>query len=252
MLYICIPTHNEAETVGLVLWKVRKLFAEFPREYELLVYDDGSTDATAELLKPYADALPLTVLGGSGRVGYARAIDALVRAAVSRCRYPRRDAVLFMQADFTDQPAQIPDFVKKFEGGADIVVAEFAADAAPPVPVRRLRKVARWLTRRFVRVPGVSDPLGTFRLFRVSVLRDAVRAAGDKPVVDGEGWSVNVDLLLATIPHARRVETIVQSPRFDMRHRESRIRPWPDALKFFRHGRQSRAKHPPLRLAEPT
>lgn len=251
MLYVCIPAHNEAPTIGLVLWRIRKLFAEFHREYELLVYDDGSTDATAEVLTSYAAVLPLTVLGGPTRVGYARAVDGLLRAAVERCRYPRRDAVILLQGDFTDQPEQIPDFVKKFEGGADIVVGEAAADAIDPVPVRRLRRIARWLTRTFARVQGVADPLGSFRLFRLSVLKDAVRAAGDLPIVAGEGWGVNVDLLHATIPHARRVETVVATPRFDLRPRESRVKPWQDALRFYRFSRGLRARRPQLRLAEP-
>jgi len=251
MLYVCIPAHNEAPTIGLVLWRIRKLFSEFHREYELLVYNDGSTDATAEVLTSYASVLPLTVLGGPTQVGYARAVDALVRAAVDRCRYPRRDAAILLQGDFTDQPEQIPEFVKKFEGGADIVVGESTADAGDPVPVRRLRRVARWLTRRFARVQGVTDPLGSFRLFRLSVLRDAVRAAGDVPVVVGEGWGVNVDLLHATVPHARRVETVVATPRFDLRPRPSRVKPWHDAVRFYRFSRAVRTRRPQLRLAGP-
>jgi len=78
VLYFCIPAFNEAPTVGLLLWRLRKVFQEQPREYEVLVYDDGSTDATAETLEPYHKVMPLTVLGGT-RVGYARAVDALCR-----------------------------------------------------------------------------------------------------------------------------------------------------------------------------
>jgi dolichol-phosphate mannosyltransferase len=251
LLYVCIPTHNEAPTVGLVLWRIRKAFADFPREYELLVYDDGSIDATAEVLQPYTEVLPLTVLGGKERVGYARATDALLRAAVSRCRYPRRDAVILMQADLTDQPAQIPDLVRRFEGGADIVVGEQVPDIAAPVRVRRFRRLARWITKTFARVPGVPDPLGSFRLLRLAVLRDAIRAAGDHPVVAGEGWGVHLDLLQATVPHARRVETVAQTPRFDLRLRESRVRPLADAFRLLRFSRSSRARRPQLRLAGP-
>ncbi|MGH7733404.1 MAG: glycosyltransferase, partial [Gemmatimonadales bacterium] len=61
MIYVCVPCHNEAETVGLLLWKVRQVFSDFPREYQLLVGDDASTDQTAEVLRPYAKVLPLTV-----------------------------------------------------------------------------------------------------------------------------------------------------------------------------------------------
>lgn len=242
MLYICIPAYNEADTVGVLLWRIRKVFQSFPREYELIVFNDGSTDATAETLTAYSEVLPLAVLGANARGGYARALDALVRDAVNRCRYPRRDAVIVMQADFTDQPEHIPELVRRFEGGADIVVAQSANDAAEPKPVRRLRRVAPWLLRPFVSVAGVRDPLGSLRLFRVSVLRDAIRAAGTDPLVRFDSWAANVDLLLATVPHARRVETEELPPRYDLRPRESRVRPLAGALALLKFGRRARTK----------
>src|SRR5438270_2990316 len=48
LLYICIPAYDEAPTVGLLLWRIRKVFQEYPREYEIIVFNDGSTDATQE------------------------------------------------------------------------------------------------------------------------------------------------------------------------------------------------------------
>ena len=42
MLYLCIPAYNEAQTVGLLIWRIRKVLQEQPREYEVLIYDDGS------------------------------------------------------------------------------------------------------------------------------------------------------------------------------------------------------------------
>ena len=252
MLYVCIPVHNEAPTIGLVLWRLRKMFAEFPREYELIVFNDGSSDATAEVLAPYAEVLPVTLIGGPAHVGYAQAIDTLFRTALNRCRYARRDAVVLMQGDFTDQPEHIPELVKRFEGGADIVVGEPSSDESFPKPVRQLQRIGRWLARRFARVPGVNNPLGSFRLFRVAVVRDAVRAAGDKPIIEGEGWDANIDLLLAMAPHARRVESVPLQPRYDLRPRQTRIRPWHDALRLWKFGRAAKVRRPQLRLAEPS
>lgn len=242
MLYICIPVYNEAPTIGLLLWRLRKVFQEYSREYEVLVYDDGSTDATTETLQPYTKVLPLVLLRGRERLGYARALDALLRAAAKRTRYPRRDAIITLQGDFTDQPEGIPELVKRFEGGADIVVGERPRDEKAPAAVRRLQRVAPWVLRPFVSVPGVADPLGSMRLFRVSVIRDLIAATPEGSVVQGQGWGANLDLLVRSAPLARRVETVSLPSRWDVRARPTRVRPWPDALDLFRLGRTARGR----------
>ena len=244
MLHICIPVYNEAPTIGVLLWRIRTVLQQVPREYEVLVHDDGSTDATVETLEPYARVLPLTVQRSEQRRGYAATMDALLRQAVRRTRYPRRDAVVVMQADFTDQPEHLPELVRRFEGGADLVVAERAREheREAPTAVRRLRRVAPWVLRPFVTVPGVRDPFGAFRLYRVALLRDVIKDAGTAPIVTADGWAGNVELLVRAARLARRVETVELAPRYDLRPRESRVRPWNDALNLYRFGRAARVR----------
>jgi glycosyltransferase involved in cell wall biosynthesis len=251
VLYICIPVYNEAPTIGLLLWRIRRVFQSYAREYEILVFNDGSTDGTAETLAPYSEVLPLTTLGGPEHVGYARALDALCREVSKRTRYPKRDAMLTMQGDFTDQPEHLPELIKRFEGGADLVIAEHVvkngderakALPVPPSRVRWLRRVAPWVLRPFVSVPGVSDPFGSFRLYRISLVRDLVRHSGDAPIVQGAVWAANVELLLRAAPLARRIETVALEPRYDLRPRETRVHPWSDALGLLRVGRRNRGR----------
>jgi len=241
LLYICIPTYNENATVGVLLWRIRKVFQNYSREYEIIVFDDGSTDETRETLKPYADVTPLTVMGEKSRKGYGYAVEKLAREVSRRTKYPRRDAMIIMQADFTDQPEQLPEIIKRFEGGADIVVAERGEKNAP-VPVRRLRQLVPWALRFFVPITGVTDPFSSFRLYRISLLRELIKSMGEKPLVTTDGWVANVELLMHTVPLARRVENVELAPRYDIRMRDSRIRPFADAMAMYRFGRSARGR----------
>lgn len=239
MLYICIPAYNESPTVGLMLWRIRRVFQDYSREYEIIVYDDASTDSTRATLEPYKEVIPLTVIGSSERKGYGRALEALCREVSKRTRYPRRDAMIVMQADFTDQPDQIPELLKRFEGGADVITTtQTSADA--PARVRRLRRFARWVGRVAMPRDARADAYTTFRCYRISVLRELMKSVGDGPLITADGWAANAQLLFRATPFARRIETLEQPQRYDLRLRDSRLRPLTDALSLFRVGRSAR------------
>jgi glycosyltransferase involved in cell wall biosynthesis len=233
MIYVCIPSYNEAPTIGLLLWKVRQVFAGFPREYQLLVLDDGSDDGTAEVLERYTRVLPLTVIRHQERQGYAGSIEELLRQAVEHTDRPKRDAAVLMHADFAHGPNFIPDLVRRIESGADIVIAESRLEGEPSRTRRLVRRLAPVLLRGVVSVPGVSDVVSGFAIFRLVSLRNAFRSQ-PAPLLTTEGWAANAELYDRAARHARRVETIAAVERRDLRQRPSRLNSWDAALTVWR------------------
>jgi glycosyltransferase involved in cell wall biosynthesis len=233
MIYVCIPSYNEAPTVGLLLWKIRQVFAGFQREYQLLVLDDGSNDATAEVLERYTRVLPLSVTRHQQRLGYADSVEDLLRQAVERTDRPKRDCAILMHADFAHGPNFIPDLVRRIESGADIVIAQTKLKGEPSRVRRWVRRLAPHLLRGTVSVPGVTDVVSGFAIFRLVTLRNAFRGSPGR-LLTTEGWAANAELYGRTARHARRVETISAVERRDLRQRQSRVSSWEPALNIWR------------------
>ncbi|MDX1576921.1 MAG: glycosyltransferase family 2 protein [Gemmatimonadota bacterium] len=238
MIYIGIPAHDERHTIGPLLWRIRELLYGERREFHVLVCDDASRDGTRDTLEEYSRVLPLTLIVNESRRGYAASLERIVRATVERSSYPRRDALVTMQGDFSDPPERLPDMLRRFDGGADMVT--FEPPASESRERRWTRRCGRLLASSLSPSAAVGDPFTSFRLYRLFALERALaELAPEARLLSHRGWAADSELLLRVSPFLRRAEAIERSaePTPERRYRESRFRMGRELRRLFRAGR---------------
>jgi glycosyltransferase involved in cell wall biosynthesis len=104
---IILPAKNEAAAIGATVAAIRRHYPEA----ELLVIDDGSTDATAAT----AQAAGARVISHPYSKGNGAAIKTGARTATG-------DLLVFMDADGQHDPADIPRLLAKLEQGHDMAI----------------------------------------------------------------------------------------------------------------------------------
>ena len=113
---VIIPTYNEIENIEKM---IRTVF-DLPREFELLIVDDGSPDGTAnkikELQKEYVGKLYIEER--QGKLGLGTAYIHGFKWALAR----NYDYIFEMDCDFSHNPKDLVRLLEACENGADVAV----------------------------------------------------------------------------------------------------------------------------------
>jgi glycosyltransferase involved in cell wall biosynthesis len=114
-LSIVIPVKNEHESLRPLADAIVKVMGPLNLEYELLFIDDGSTDGSFEVIRS------LKVPGARIRAyRFSRNYGKSAALAIGIAR-AEGDRIVTMDADLQDDPAAIPDLLKKLDEGYDLV-----------------------------------------------------------------------------------------------------------------------------------
>lgn len=113
---IVIPIYNEALNVTPLYKAVQSIIKKLPQSFELIFVDDGSSDDSVKRIRRVARKDKKVRLVELARnFGKEIAVTAGIHAA-------KGDAAVIMDADLQHPPELLPQFVKEWEKGADVVV----------------------------------------------------------------------------------------------------------------------------------
>ena len=171
LLSVVVPCYNESEVIEAFYREIRPVLESLaPLDFELIFVDDGSGDDTLQRLNLIADKdHRVRVCSLSRNFGHQIALTAGLEAAEG-------SAVIMMDADLQHPPSLIPELVRRWREGYDIVSA-----------IRSRTEGSSWfknLTSRgfyvlLNRLSSTKVPLGAADFCLIS--RRVARSLGDMP-----------------------------------------------------------------------
>jgi dolichol-phosphate mannosyltransferase len=116
---VAIPLHNEESVVPELVRRLTTVLDALPGgPHEMVFVDDGSSDATAELLgEASAEDQRITLISLSRNFGHQPAIT-------SALDHTSGDVTVVMDGDLQDSPEALPQFLAKHAEGYDVVYAK--------------------------------------------------------------------------------------------------------------------------------
>lgn len=113
---VVIPAYNEAENINAIQERLRNVFSELPNYcFEIIFVNDGSSDETQNNLEVLAQNHDeIKFLEFSRNFGHQSAVKAGLDFADG-------DAVISMDADLQHPPELIPELIRQWENGYDVV-----------------------------------------------------------------------------------------------------------------------------------
>lgn len=219
MTSVVIPCFDEERRIGTTLQRLVAFLEARGGDWEIVVVDDGSRDATSDVVRhATAGEARVRLVRHETNSGKGYAVCAGVLAA-------RGELVLMSDADLSTPIEELPRLEARAGEGFDLVVgSRVAPGACIPHPQPPLRRLSGWAFRALVRWIGlcsVDDTQCGFKLMRRPAIDPVLRS------VETEGFAFDVEL----IARAERAGLRVAEVPITWNDAEgSKVRLFPDAF----------------------
>lgn len=125
MLSVVLPIFNEEKNIPVLLFELTKALEPYSN-YEIIFVNDGSTDDSERLIKNSCSQNPkIKLINLSRNFGHQEALTAGLEHA-------NGDVIIMMDGDLQDPPSLIPQLVKKWQEGYEVVYTVKKKRNEPP------------------------------------------------------------------------------------------------------------------------
>lgn len=178
MISIIIPLYNEEANVKRIFDAVNEVAAKVEHVLEIIFVNDGSRDGSADAVRALQTDHPrVTLLNLARNFGKEIALTAGLHHATG-------DAAIMLDADLQHPPRYIPEFIKKWQNGADVVVGVRTTDGKNS-PVKKAASKLFYETINRVSDVRITPHATDFRLLDKSVVDQFVKFTERNRIVRG-------------------------------------------------------------------
>lgn len=220
-LSIVIPAYNEQNRIVGTLEKIAEYLGQQDYTSEVLVVDDGSTDATYQRALEFAAGAPNVRVLRKPHLGKGGAVRTGMLTARGEFRF-------LCDADLSMPIGEIEKFLPPMRAGVNVAIGSREARGASrhhePGYRHLMGRIFNLVVRTLV-IRGFSDTQCGFKCFRGSVAEELFS------LQRSTGFGFDVEVLFL----ARRLNYRVEEVPIDWYHvGESKVRPVTDAFQMFR------------------
>jgi len=231
---VLVPCYNEEDAVTETIEKLDAALAPLG-DFRILAIEDGSVDATREVLRGLEQRFPrLRVVEHGQNRGYGAALKTGMRHADS-------ELIAIIDADGTYPIADLPKLVGLMDGQDMVVGARIGDNVKYPlirkIPKFFLRAWINWIVKQ--KVPDINSGM---RVFRRSMAQKFVRVLPN-------GFSFTITITISALRNNYRVH--FEPIDYFARTGQSKISPIKDTLRFLQIIGRTGMYFAPLRILAP-